>query len=339
MPRMSRRIPSCPGRVAAAPLCAILVTLAAAAGARADDPADLAARDPGTIVSRDGEVFPAAPLSVLESPPFHGTGVLPEGTHPTVVPDHPGAVPLEIDYDGKLITDFPSSGARTESVIGTDERHQVTDTTAYPYRTIVLLLVDFPSVSGFCTGFFIDADTIATAGHCVYDVDSGEWATGIVAYPGRNGASAPYGSASATNLFTTTAWINDGDHRYDYGAVKLDTALGNTVGWLGYGVKPDEKLLRVNVRIFGYPGDKESGTMWGTRRKIKGAEPQKLYYKIDTFGGQSGSPIYGKLSNTCQPCVFGIHAYGVGIEPYANSNSGTRVSDTVFADLAYWSSQ
>lgn len=111
------------------------------------------------------------------------------------------------------------------------------------------------------------------------------------------------------------------------------------MGWLGYGVKPDERLARVNVRIFGYPGDKESGTMWGTRRKIKGVEPQKLYYKIDTFGGQSGSPIYGKVSNTCQPCAFGIHAYGVGIEPFASSNSGTRVSDSVFANLVYWASQ
>lgn len=111
------------------------------------------------------------------------------------------------------------------------------------------------------------------------------------------------------------------------------------MGWLGYGVKTDDKLAKVNIRIFGYPADKSSGTMWGTRRKIKGVEPQKLYYKIDTFGGQSGSPIYGKVSNTCQPCAFGIHAYGIGIEPFATSNSGTRVSDSVFANLVYWASQ
>ncbi len=93
------------------------------------------------------------------------------------------------------------------------------------------------------------------------------------------------------------------------------------------------------MRIFGYPGDKPWATMWGTRRSIKGVDPDKLFYKIDTFGGQSGSPVYGKLSNVCQPCAFGIHAYGTGIDPYAESNSGTRVNATVFANLVYWASQ
>lgn len=62
--------------------------------------------------------------------------------------------------------------------------------------------------------------------------------------------------------------------------------------------------------------------MWGTRRR-----------------GQSGSPSCGKLSNTCKPCAFGIHAYGTGIEPYGESNSGTRVRSSVFADLVYRASQ
>lgn len=295
--------------------------------------------DPATIVSSDGLVFSAAPPSVLQSPPFHGTGVLPEGARPTVVAPHPDAVPVEIDREGNLIEVMGNPLAGTESVIDTDERRQVTDTTEFPYRAIVSLVVEFPSATGICTGFFIDADTLATAGHCVHNADWGGWATGITAYPGRNGATAPYGYAFATHIYSTSGWTVSGDHRYDYGAIKLDTALGNTVGWLGYGVKLDEKLTKVNVRIFGYPADQESGTMWGTRRDIKGVEAQKLYYKIDTYGGQSGSPVYGKLSNTCQPCAFGIHAYGTGIEPYGASNSGTRVSDSVFANLVYWASQ
>ena len=316
------------------------VLLASVAGplARASDAAEAVTLDPGTIVSSDGRVFPAAPLSALSSPPFHGTGVLPEGALPTVVPPHPEAVPLEIDYEGNLIS-VPSALARTETVIDADERRQVTDTTVYPYRAIVSLVMTFPTATAICTGFFIDADTLATAGHCVYAADWGGWATQIVAYPGRDGSSAPYGYAYATYIFATAGWTVNGDHRYDYGAIKLNTALGNTVGWLGYGVKLDENVVKKNVRIFGYPADKPEGTMWGTRRDIKGVEERKLYYKIDTFGGQSGSPVYGKLSNTCQPCAFGIHAYGIGIEPYPGSNSGTRVSDGVFANLAYWASQ
>lgn len=316
-----------------------LLVAAAAASAHVAAATETVALDPSTIVSSDGRVFPAAPVSVLESQPFQGTGVLPEGMHPEIVPHRPEAVPLEIDHDGNPIDGTGSSAATTESVIDTDERHQVTDTTVFPFRAIVSLVIDFPAGSGTCTGFFIDADTLATAGHCVYSADWGGWATAIAAYPGRNGAIAPFGSTYATYIYATSGWYNNGDHRYDYGAIKLNAALGNTVGWLGYGVKLDERLAKVKIRIFGYPGDKASGTMWGTRRTIKGVEPQKLYYKIDTYGGQSGSPIYGKLSNSCQICAFGIHAYGTGIDPYAGSNSGTRVSDSVFANLVYWASQ
>ena len=46
--------------------------------------------------------------------------------------------------------------------------------------------------------------------------------------------------------------------------------------------------------------------------------------------------MYGKVSNSCQTCAFGIHAYGTGIEPYPGSNSATRVTDALFADFASW---
>jgi len=109
--------------------------------------------DPSTIVSSDGRTYPAAPLSVLQSQPFHGTGVLPEGVRPTVAPLHPEAVPLEIDHDGNLISP-PRGAARTESVIGTDERRQVDDTTVYPYSAIASLVMTFPNFLEYiCTGF------------------------------------------------------------------------------------------------------------------------------------------------------------------------------------------
>lgn len=288
---------------------------------------DVAFDEGGTVVSNDGETYPPAPAVFDSSPPFAGTGVLPEGARAAFAAPRDDLRPME--------------AFATESVIGVDERKQITDTTVFPFRAIVSLQMTFPSSSTFiCTGFMIDADTIATAGHCVYSADQGGWATSITAYPGRNGATAPYGAASATHLYSVTGWVDDTDHRYDYGAIKIDSNLGNTTGWLGYGVKNnDAALAGVRAKIYGYPGDKPAGTMWGMPRRIKGVDANKLFYKTDTFGGQSGSPVYGKLSNACTPCAFGIHAYGVGIEPYPESNSGTRVNSTVFANLAFWATQ
>lgn len=305
---------------------AVLVALAGGSIVSAADADTGVAPVPGAVVASDGSRHPAAPLSVLESLPFPGTGVLPEGARAAYAP--PGD---ELP---------PMVGYATESVIGEDERRQVTDTTAYPYRAIALLELTYPSGNRYsCTGFFVDADTVATAGHCVYSHSEGSWVSSIIVYPGRNGDDTPYGSANATAVFALEEWFVDADHRYDYGAIKVDSPLGNTVGWLGYGVKIDQNVLKANVRIFGYPGDKPWATMWGTRRRIKGVDPDKVFYKIDTAGGQSGSPIYGKLSNVCQPCAFGIHAYGTGIAPFGESNSGTRVNASVLANLLYWASQ
>lgn len=301
----------------------VLVTLAAALPAFALPPLG----EPGAIVSSDGRTFPPVTSPLLESPPFAGTGVLPERARTgKIVAPRPDARPI--------------ARAGIESIIdGTDERRQVSDTTLFPFRAIVSLAISSAGGNYICTGFFIAADTIATAGHCVYGSELGGWAISITAYPGRNGASAPYGSATSVELYAPEEWVNGEDERYDYGAIKLDTALGETTGWLGYGVKIDDAMIRRNIRIFGYPADKPAGTMWGTRRSIKAVEPEKIYYKIDTYGGQSGSPVYGKVSNSCQTCAFGIHAYGSGGMSYPNSNSGTRVTSAVFANLAFWATQ
>ncbi len=307
---------------------AVAVALAGGPMVSAADAATGTGPDPSAVVASDGSRYPAAPLSALESLPFPGTGVLPEGARASRAAASPA-------------NDLPAMVAyATESVIGEDERRPVADTTAYPYRAIALLVLTYPSGNQYsCTGFFVDADTVATAGHCVYSHSEGSWVTSIVVYPGRNGDDIPYGSATSTAFFAPDEWVDGADHRYDYGAVKVDSPLGTTVGWLGYGVKVDQNVLKANVRIFGYPGDKPWATMWGTRRSIKGVDADKIFYKIDTYGGQSGSPVYGRLSNVCQPCAFGIHAYGTGIEPYGESNSGTRVNAAVLANLLYWASQ
>ena len=61
--------------------------------------------------------------------------------------------------------------------------------------------------------------------------------------------------------------------------------------------------------------------------KSEDSQPNKLCYSHDTFGGQSGSPIY--LSNNT---VIGIHTNGVsrfGLCP--KRNAGTRITQGLFS--------
>ena len=100
--------------------------------------------------------------------------------------------------------------------------------------------------------------------------------------------------------------------------------------------------MGTEVDTQGYPGDKPSGTMWdadncstamtGTVQcTIAATTSQQLFYRNDTAGGQSGSPLFRVTSTSCT-CAIGIHAYGLhGSSPHSTNNHGTRVNSTVSA--------
>ncbi|GAB4210011.1 MAG: extracellular metalloprotease Mpr [Roseiflexaceae bacterium] len=212
-----------------------------------------------------------------------------------------------------------------ESVIGTDGRYQITDTTAYPYRAIVHI----SSSIGGCTGWLINANTVATAGHCIYG--SGGWATNVQVYPGRIGSSTPYGSCGATRLFAPRGWTRGQKRDYDYGAIKLNCSIGNTVGWFGMRVSTTSLNGQPSYTA-GYPGDKTYPTMWRSDDTVRLTQTRRLYYANDTFGGQSGSAVWNNEAG-CSTCAIAVHAYGVDSTGF---NGGTRIIQEVYDNFTTW---
>lgn len=297
---------------------AVLVALAPLSSVYADEP-----DDQSILISNDGKEIVMQSFQTNMSPSFRGTGFIREKATT--------AVPL----DGRPIRQ------ETESIIGPDGRTQVTNTTTYPNRAIASLVMTFSSGTFICTGWFIGPDVLATAGHCVYDPFVGEFASSIMVYPGRNGAALPNGKAKAIRLFTNKCWKKTASPECDYGAIKINKQLGNQVGWFGFGWYQDgSALLDKKVNVRGYPGDKPSGTMWTMKGPIQQVTSTRVGYSIDTFGGQSGSPVYGTFNfaniGTCKPCGVAIHAYGVGATPFDTRNSGVRISQKVYNALCNW---
>ncbi len=219
------------------------------------------------------------------------------------------------------------------SVIGGDGRTRVPDTTVFPYSAIVQLEVDFRFGSALCSGWMMGPDTVATAAHCLYYSGLGGWAEAITAYPGRDGNVAPFGSVVATHWNVRQKWIDTQGPRHDYGVIQLADPIGNTVGYFGYQYNAKNQFyLGKPVTLSGYPGDKygdEAGTQWMMDGQIDKVQKRRLFYTIDTYGGQSGSPLYGKWTRKeCDPCAFGIHSYGVG--GHWTMNSATRITKPVF---------
>ncbi|MGW1767230.1 trypsin-like serine peptidase [Streptomyces sp. NPDC002073] len=222
-----------------------------------------------------------------------------------------------------------------ETVHARDDRVQITDTTSYPWRAHASLLITAADNTQWIgTGWFIGPHTLITAGHVVHIKNSGVpgqdgWVKSIQVMPGRNGTALPFGSVTSTNFRSVTGWTNSGDENFDYGAIIIPTELGSTTGWFGFGAWPDADLLKTSANISGYPGDKPTGSQWYDGRGISSVNPLKVFYDIDSFGGQSGSAVY-HIHNGARYGIA-VHAYGG-----ASVNSGTRITKEVFTNLQLW---
>ena len=222
-----------------------------------------------------------------------------------------------------------------EIVHGPDDRVRIHNTGESPWRMSASLLITARDNSTWIgTAWFIGPHTLMTAGHCVYIKDSGVpgrdgWVKKINVMPGRNGTNLPYGSVTSISFRTVTGWANAGDADYDYGAIILPNDLGKKTGWFGFGVYSDADLTNTTGNLTGYPSDKPAGQQWYDWQKVASVSNRKVYYDIDTVGGQSGSAVY-RLKEGGR-YAFAIHAYG-----HATVNSGTRISSPVFNNMVNW---
>lgn len=226
--------------------------------------------------------------------------------------------------------EWKPAGPIVKSVCALDDRVEVMNTTALPWRWICKLFITFPDNAKFIgTGWFIGPKTVMTAGHCVYSKANGGWATQIEVVPGIRGTERPYGSMVGTSFRSVTGWTEDSDQNYDYGCIILPSPdLGNQVGYFGFAALTDDSLKELLVNNSGYPGDKPPGTQWFNAGRVTETTPLKVFYMLDTYGGQSGCPTWRLQGDQRQ--AIGIHAYG------GCPNSSTRIDAEVYNNMMNW---
>ncbi len=226
--------------------------------------------------------------------------------------------------DNEAADAFASESVNAESVIGTDTRVRINGTTSYPFRTMGRIDIG-------CTGTLIGPRHVLTAGHCVYNIDNDKWYSSLSFSPGQNGAVRPYGKIGWKRAISVRGWTQDHKRNYDYAMIVLDSDVGSTVGWLGYGWR--KPMPDYNVNINGYPGDKPFGTMWHAYCNLGPKTTYRLYYPCDTYKGMSGSGVYVYKSSDQSRIIYGVHAYGVN---YTGLNGATRIRKAVFENLKKW---
>jgi V8-like Glu-specific endopeptidase len=229
-----------------------------------------------------------------------------------------------------------------ESIIGNDDRVRVTNNTLYPWRCVCSLLITAQSGTQYIgTGWLVAPRLVLTAGHCVYMSDEGGWGSSIEVVPGRDATTRPFGSALSRDLRSVTGWTQDNNSDCDYGAILLpaDKRFGEQLGWFGYAVRPDDYLRQITLNLSGYPGDggkapnQVQGTQWFNSRGVLDVMPRQITYEIDTFGGQSGAPVWEMAADGTRYGVA-IHTHGMTV-----SNGATRIVGEVFDNIVLWAGQ
>ena len=326
------------GSVAFGTLIAV-AGLAPIAGAQSPDPA--------ASVADDGSTVPEVKRRATTSRSFQGTGRALRRGEKDDARANPESRLEQEETERRLrnakpirATSASERGNRNvtiETIIGTDDRTLVRPTTSFPASATVLIMFGDGGGDFLCSGFMISADTVATAGHCVAPGDGSGFydRTTYRVFPGRDGPDRPYSVCGARRLYSVGGWLNDGRDDFDYGAIKLKCDIGNTTGW--YGFTSDYGGLDNPLRVQGYPGDKPK-TQWSSNHRVTAQDSRRVYYRADTTGGMSGSPVWYNKEPGCTRCAIAIHAYGTSgsTPPDSNSNHGTRINSTVFDKLTTW---
>lgn len=232
---------------------------------------------------------------------------------------------------------FLFSKVAVASVIGEDTRQVRIDTTQFPASAVVQLLIDRHSERPhLCSGAMISPNMLLTAAHCLHSgTSNGRWVTDIIAYPGRNVGSLPFGSCKGRRMWVRSGWKQASSiidaKVFDIGAVELDCDVGSRTGWFGI-EHLDSHYSGTETILAGYASDKvPAGRQWVTKDQAHEIWESNIFHEHDTFGGTGGSPI----TTVNKPDVLiAIQTSGLhGQEPWASHNSGVLISESVLIEL------
>ena len=261
--------------------------------------------------------------------------ILPDPPRTEVYPGGDGgdpSLPRGDERDGEREGTAPPFFLRT-TVFGNDDRVLQSPTTSFPFRAVVLLLIKFPltpsNVAKSCTGSLIGGTHVLTAGHCVFQLSEGGWATSIRAIPGLDGKIPPFdqdflepfGEAFMVKRRSVTCWTESLDWHCDYGLITLNKTFN--VGSFGLLHLSDGDLDNSWAQIIGYPG---IGNPPGTQQffvpgggHIWDYGPKHVEFKIDATQGNSGGGIYRFFNG--KRAIFAIVS-----GEYSDYNVGTRIT-------------
>lgn len=216
------------------------------------------------------------------------------------------------------------------AVIGQDDRHQVGDSSSFPFRTIGLIETD----DATCTATLIGPQQILTAAHCLVDLQGqARWKRN----PYFTAASSGIGDQKYPtqlirkvyvdkNYLAATGTFSDlqplaldqapsaaldsfiqNTLTLDYAVAELDQPIGDQTGWIGL-----QTISGNNppfVQLGGYPIDKGRYWQWFALCQTKSADQGPWLQRCDLSPGMSGASALVRDYDDSYAAV-GVYAAG-----------------------------
>ncbi len=209
---------------------------------------------------------------------------------------------------------------------GPDTRTLVNNASAFPYSAIGLIYESDGLGNYYSgTGFLIDANHVLTAGHMVYNDQTGNFYQNITFTPEEQLGASPLGVYHAIAARTTTQFIlNPGaiDESGDYGLLTLSTPIGNQTGWFNLSAAT-ASLAGSAIYTAGYPGDLSRGFgLYSTSGHVLGLS-YDLATDLDANHGQSGSPMW--ISTASGPSAVAV-LHGLPTNPALDATGASGLT-------------
>ncbi|MBK8255900.1 MAG: trypsin-like peptidase domain-containing protein [Polyangiaceae bacterium] len=216
-----------------------------------------------------------------------------------------------------------------------DDRQRVAEPVSPPYRHICALRIRAADGKDYVgTGFVISPRTVITAGHCLYVHAHGSYAQHVTIIPALRGTRpGPYGEITSSSFDVHPGWLNDQNEAFDFGAIFLSGAGFTNCGAMGFASLSDTLLIKKELTVSGYPRDCENGTWpYQHARRVKQLHSHFVRYQTDTWGGQSGSPVW--TTHEGKRYAVAIHTSGGPA-----FNQAVRIIKPIFEQLLTWKKQ